>query len=191
MNSKLTSAFLMTMSDDGAAENGGSTEAQSKEETQTEEITEVNEEKPEEKSEDKDSELPEWAQKERTDLRAEAANYRTQLRAAQKALSEAKSQEDIDAAVAALNTNVATLEREILVRDVAESANLPLEMRQFLQGNTKEELEQSAQVLAKYAPAKKNPESDLSGGLTPSGSAKSTSESMEQIAEKYSRFRQH
>lgn len=118
---------------------------------------------PEAKPEDS---LPDWAKKERTDLRAEAANYRVKLREAQDALKLAKSPEEVAAAAAEFQTRISELEQSVLVNDVARKAGLPAEAAARLRGTTEAELTADAEALKKLlAPAA--PES-LSGGLDPS-----------------------
>jgi hypothetical protein len=123
--------------------------------------------KPEEK-ESKDDDLPEWARKELTSVRAEAANYRTKLREAEAKLSEAKTPEEVAAAISELREQNAKLERTVLVTTVATNHKLPSDLAELLKGETKEELEAHAKVLAKYAPAEKSEPESLGGGLDPS-----------------------
>jgi hypothetical protein len=132
---------------------------------QTEETTEVTEEKPEEKPDEKPALSAEQLQTELTKVRAEAANYRVRLREAETKLSEAKTPEDIEAAVAEFKTANAALERQLLVTKVAAKFELPEELAARLQGDDEAALEADAKSLAAFV-APKNPES-LSGGLTP------------------------
>jgi outer membrane biosynthesis protein TonB len=134
---------------------------------ESEDKPEEPDEKPEEKPSPED-ELPEWAQKERTQLRAEAANYRTRLREAEQKLTDAKTPEEVEAAVAELREQNAALERSILVRDVASEFSLPKALADRLVGSTKEELEADAKELAKLVPAVEDPAPGrVEGGLTP------------------------
>lgn len=112
--------------------------------------------------------LPEWAQKELSSARAEAANYRVKLREAEQSLANAKSPEEVAAAIAELTDQNAKLERSLLVRDVAAEFKLPAELAEVLQGNDIEALKEHAKKLAKFAPADEEftPEV-LEGGLTP------------------------
>ncbi|QDP44212.1 head scaffolding protein [Streptomyces phage Celia] len=129
------------------------------EETKTEETTE---QKPEAKPED---ELPEWARKELTKVRGEAANYRTKLRETEKKFSEAKTPEEFEAARTELSTRIAELEHEVAVAKVARQYEIPDELLPLLSGKPESELEAIAKTLQKYA-APAAPE-HLSGGLTP------------------------
>lgn len=114
-----------------------------------------------------EDELPEWARKELTKARGDAASYRTRLREAEAKLAEAKTPEDIEAAVADLKAANADLERQIVVRDVAAKHNLPPALAKRLTGSTPEELEADAKELAKLvAPAPTTPSSPA-GGLNP------------------------
>ncbi|MGW6745972.1 hypothetical protein ACWGDX_35440 [Streptomyces sp. NPDC055025] len=110
--------------------------------------------------------LPEWARKELTKVRSEAASYRTRLRDAETRLSEAKSPEDFEAALADVKAKNAELEHSLVVGTVARKYELPDELAARLRGTTPEELEADAKALrALLAPAA--PES-LGGGLNPS-----------------------
>lgn len=125
------------------------------------------EDKPEEKP-SQDDDLPEWARKELTSVRAEAANYRTRLREAEGKLSAAKTPEEVEAAVAELRTQNANLERSILVSKVANKHGLPQDLADVLKGADEAELEAHAKVLKKFAAAAKAEPESLGGGLDPS-----------------------
>lgn len=113
-----------------------------------------------------EDELPEWARKELTSVRGEAANYRTKLREAEAKLSEAKTPEDFEAAVSELRETNAKLEREILVTKAATKHNLPEALAARLTGNTPEEIEADAKALAELVSVPRVPDS-LEGGLDP------------------------
>ncbi|WP_411120598.1 hypothetical protein [Streptomyces sp. x-19] len=99
-------------------------------------------------------------------MRGEAASYRTRLRDAETRLTEAKSPEEFEAALAEVKTKNAELEHSLVVGTVARKYELPDELAARLRGVTVEELETDAKALrALLAPAV--PES-LGGGLTPS-----------------------
>jgi hypothetical protein len=116
-----------------------------------------------------DEELPpEVLRKKLTDANAEAANYRTRLREAEQKLSEAKTPEEVAAAVADLTSKNAELERSLLVTKVASKYELPAELAELLKGDDEAALAKHAQTLAKFA-SPSDPES-LSGGLTPGDS---------------------
>ncbi|MFD7677527.1 hypothetical protein [Streptomyces sp. NPDC060187] len=100
-----------------------------------------------------------------TDANAEAANYRTKLRETEAKLSSAKTVEEFEAATAELKGQVETLERQILLNNVAAKYELPTALAKRLTGTTEAELEADAKELQKLvAPA--TPES-LGGGLDP------------------------
>jgi hypothetical protein len=100
-----------------------------------------------------------------TDANAEAANYRTKLRETEAKLSSAKTVEEFEAATAELKGQIETLERSILLNNVAAKYELPPVLAKRLAGATEEELEADAKELQKLvAPAQ--PQS-LSGGLDP------------------------
>ncbi|MFY1688172.1 hypothetical protein [Plantactinospora sp. WMMB782] len=119
-------------------------------------------------------ELPEWARKELTDTRAEAANYRTRLREAESRLAEAKTPEDVERAVADIKATNEKLERDLLVATVGKG--LPDDLLGLLgesSAKTEDELKAKAETLRKYASANTTPPppGDLSGGLDPSNKA--------------------
>ncbi|AGM12032.1 scaffolding protein [Streptomyces phage Godpower] len=135
-------------------------------ETTTEE-TESTEEKPEGETPKTDSEddLPDWAKKELTKTRGEAANYRVKLREAEGALKNAKTVEEYEAATAQLSDKIAELETQLVREKVARKYELPDELAARLQGADEAALEADAKALQKFVtPAV--PES-LGGGLTP------------------------
>ena len=125
-------------------------------------------ETPETEVDERDKELPEWARKKLTKANAESANYRTRLREAEAKLAEAKTPEEMEAAIAAFRDTNAKLERQILVRDVADEVGLPKELAARLQGDTREELMADAKNLAKFAVVEKDEPGELRGGLDPS-----------------------
>jgi hypothetical protein len=113
-----------------------------------------------------EDELPDWARKELAKVRNEAAGYRTRLRDAEAKLSEAKTPEEVEAALADVKAKNAELERSLLVSTVARKFDLPAELAGRLQGSTPEELEADAKALQTLlTPAAP---SALGGGLTPS-----------------------
>lgn len=118
--------------------------------------------------ESSENDLPDWAKKELTRARAEAANYRTRAREAQDALKQAKTPEEFQAAVDALNEQVAKAERAALVASTARKFNLPDDLAEVLQGTTAEELEAHAKKLQRYA-SPGEPQR-LGGGLDPTSS---------------------
>lgn len=121
----------------------------------------------EEKAKDGIDALPEWAQKELTRARTEAANYRTQLREAQDKLSNAKTPEEVDAAISELREQNEKLERAIVVGKVAQKYKLSDLLASRLQGTTEAELEADAALLAKALPPETPTPPSVSGGLDP------------------------
>lgn len=113
-----------------------------------------------------EDELPEWARKELTKVRGEAANYRTKLREAEASLQNAKTPEEFESARTELSKRIAELEHEVVVSKVARKYELPDELVPLLKGADEAALEAVAKTLQKYA-APAAPES-LGGGLTPS-----------------------
>lgn len=116
--------------------------------------------------------LPQWAQTLISEVRGEAANYRTKLRETEDTLSKAKTPEDIEKATEELKATNAKLERELLITKVAAKHNIPEELKSRLTGVTEADLEADAKTLAKFAPKteeKVDPD-NLSGGLDPNQS---------------------
>lgn len=147
---------------DGGTSTGEAGEAGS-ETTSTEETKEGDEGK------EKEKELtPEQLKAELTRTRAEAANWRTKLRDAEKALKDAKTPEEHAAAIDELSRQNAELEHQILVGRVARKHSLPDELAERLRGATEAELEADAEALKKFAaPQGTKPPVELRGGLTP------------------------
>ncbi|WP_263729968.1 hypothetical protein [Cellulomonas sp. SG140] len=157
--------FIAT--DDG--EGGGSTEeAPAAEATETSAEETGTEQEPAEGEESgKDAA---WLTTELNRVRRESANYRTQLRAAQDALSKAKSPEEYEAAVKELSDKLAASETALVRERVATAHKLPAELAARLVGTTEEELVADAKALAKLiaAPAVETDPAKLRGGLDPS-----------------------
>ncbi|GAA0967427.1 hypothetical protein [Actinocorallia libanotica] len=123
---------------------------------------------PEKKEPSVEDEAPEWVRKELAKVRGEAANYRTKLREAEAALTNAKTVEEFEAARAELSTRIVELETSLLREKVARKYDLPDELAARLRGADEAELEADAKALQKFVnPAA--PES-LGGGLTPDDS---------------------
>lgn len=99
--------------------------------------------------------------------RREAANYRTRLRDAEAKLADAKTPEDIEAAVTEFREANARLEREILVTKVSAKYALPAELAARLQGADEAALDADAKALAALIVTPKSTPASLSGGLTP------------------------
>lgn len=161
-------------------ENTPATEQPTEAAVETTETTEVVEENPSTEEagqepteaeqgdqESKDSELPEWARNELTNVRQEAGKYRQMAREAKAALEAAKTPEEVEKVTADLTSKVAELEHEILRRDVATDVGLPKALAARLNGSTKEELEADAKSLLALVSTPQEPER-LGGGLDPS-----------------------
>ncbi|AWN07453.1 head scaffold protein [Streptomyces phage phiScoe23] len=129
--------------------------------------TESTEEKPEGETPEtkQEDDLPDWAKKELTKTRGEAANYRVKLREAEGALKNAKTVEEFEAARAEFSNKIVELETALMKEKVARKYELPDELAARLQGADEASLEADAKALQKFVtPAV--PES-LGGGLTP------------------------
>ncbi|WP_236246474.1 hypothetical protein [Streptomyces sp. CC210A] len=112
-----------------------------------------------------EDELPEWARKELTKVRGEAASYRTRLRDAETRLGQAKTPEEVEAALAEVRAKNTELERELRVSAVARKHGLPDELTNRLRGESVDELEADAKALS--ALLRLAPPENLSGGLDP------------------------
>lgn len=121
--------------------------------------------KPETKPED---ELPEWARKELSKTRNEAAGYRTRLREAEDKLKEAKTPEEFEAAISEFRTKNAELERNLVVTKVAAKYELPAELAARLQGEDEAAIEADAKALAALVVTPQVDPENLRGGLNPS-----------------------
>lgn len=114
--------------------------------------------------------LPQWAQDIISSTRAEAANWRTQLREAQTDLAKAKSPEDVEAALTAMSEKNKMLERDLLVERIAAKHGLPDDLKSRLKGDDEKALETDAAALAKFVPKPETERIDpdtLKGGMDP------------------------
>ena len=98
----------------------------------------------------------------------EAANYRVKFQEAQKRLAESKTVEEFQAATADMQKQIDELTRLNTINEVARATELPAGAMKFLQGSTKEELEQSAIELKKLFGAQRQaPSIHVDGGMSP------------------------
>lgn len=116
--------------------------------------------------------LPDWAKKELTDTRAEAANYRTKLRDAEQKLSTAKSPEDIEAAVKEFRENNAKLERDLALANASKGlSDEQAAILAAMSWQTPEDLTKHVEAIRKLTPAKEDddltPPGKPRGGLNP------------------------
>lgn len=121
-----------------------------------------------------------------TKVREEAASRRIANRELKQQLANAKTDEDVQAAVAEYEEKVANLERQILVRDVASEFNLPPALRDRLRGETEEELKADAKILAELAPQQRRDfnEDDAGGGMDPSDAVDDFDEDVRKMVER-------
>lgn len=162
---------------------------ETEESTEVEETEEVEDETEEVEEPKPEDELPEWAREKLTKANAEAANYRTKLREAEKKLADAKTPEELEAAREEIRTESEQRERSLLIENVALLHRLPKELAERLRGETREELEADAKALAKFADIDQDP-GDLEGGLTPRDTDTESNDPGE-LARKYGRGRRH
>lgn len=139
--------------------------------------------KDEAKSGDKDDDkhpaeddLPEWARKELTRVRKEAASKRTALKEAQEQLDKAKTPEEFEALKGEFQKQIDALEYENAKNKVLRTHNIPAEYEDLLEGVPADKLEEKAKKLATLANAQKtlgvdDDLDDLFGGLDPRSSA--------------------
>lgn len=132
--------------------------------------------KPDEKPDEKPTMTLDEALAEVTKTRGEAANYRTRARAAEDALKNAKSMDEVNEIVAAMTSDRVVSERALIAENVALKAGLPEALAARLQGTTREEMEADAKALAALIPAPEETPVRLKGGLTPDESGTETSD---------------
>ena len=115
--------------------------------------------------------LPESWQREVRSLRAENADRRTKFNELKEQLDQAKSQEDIDKAVAEYKARAEQLERELSIEK--HTRGLPEGAAELVTGNTDEEIKASADKVRKLLEGagkqESEPDLDASGGLNPRG----------------------
>lgn len=124
--------------------------------------------------------LPEEWQREVRALRSENAERRTKYNDLKAQLDEAKSQEDIDKAVAAYKEQVVELERTLALE--RHTRGLPKEAIELVSGETEAEIEASAQrvralieATSGSAQTQREPDLDAAGGLNPKATRNSFS----------------
>jgi len=100
-------------------------------------------------------------------VRNEAADWRTRYRDLEGKLAEAKTADQVDEIVNAMKVERESAERELLVENIALKHRLPDELATALKGNTREELEAHAKVLAKFVPSEDIDPDRGAGGLDP------------------------
>jgi len=132
-----------------------------------------------------DKELPDWAREKLTRSNAQAAKYRTDLRALEVKFANAKTLDEFNAAVADMN-KIKDENAALMRENVAQLHKLPKDLADLLKGETREELEAHAKALAKYVVV--DTERELSGGLNPAP-AGSGSATPGELARQYGRRR--
>lgn len=106
--------------------------------------------------------LPAWAKAQIKDLRKESGRYRTSNKELQDKLKDAKSQADIDAAIAEHKKRNSELEVELAT--AKHTAGFTPEQLALVHGNTPEEIEESAnKIRAAFAAAGGNEEPPAPG----------------------------
>lgn len=119
-----------------------------------------------------EDDLPEWARKELTRVRREAASKRTALKEAQENLSKAKTPEEFEAATTEFQKKIDSLEYEVAKANVLRTHSIPDDYADLLEGVPADKLEEKAKKLATLANARKSASDDddlddLLGGLDP------------------------
>jgi chromosome segregation ATPase len=121
---------------------------------------------------DSTDELPDWARKSLKKANDEAASYRTQLRELQEQLKNAKSAEEHEAAIAALNARIVAQDRQL----AAKTHGLPDDLVEFITAEDTEGIEaQAAKLAASLAPAREEPPAPPATEQPPSGARKKKS----------------
>lgn len=146
-------------------------------------------EKPEGEEEEGDGNdfdsLPDWAKATIKELRKESGRYRTSNKELQDKLKDAKSQADIDAAIAEHKKRNSELEVELAT--AKHTAGFTPEQLALVHGNTPEEIEESAnKIRAAFAAAGGNeepPAPGADGGRRP-GSSDGSGLSPRELAER-------
>lgn len=135
-------------------------------EQQAETPAEGEDEQGEEESGEDDSDLTlEDAKGALAKVRRENATWRTRYAELEKKLEGATAPEQIEAIKEEVRSEVAADSRALLVENVALKHSLPEELADALKGDTREELEAHAKVLAKFVPVEPEEDPDLEGGL--------------------------
>lgn len=101
--------------------------------------------------------------------RSEAADWRTKYRDLEKKFEGAKTPDEIEAVIAEIKKTNTDEAHAMLVENVALKHGLPEDLAAALKGETRDELEAHAKVLAKYAPSNEEEEPEGDGGLNPKG----------------------
>lgn len=99
-------------------------------------------------------------------VRRSEAKTRRRLREAEQALQAAKTPEEVEQALAKIREDSAKDARELMLENVALKHGLPEDLAGALKGETREELDAHAKVLAKYVPTAGG-DPDVYGGLDP------------------------
>lgn len=114
-----------------------------------------------------------WLKNDLEAIRREAASRRVALREAEEKLKEAKTPEEVQAAVAEATKRNAQLEAELARERVARKHKLNDSLLEFLTGSTEEQIEAQAAKLAALAPVAPQQEplvvtkTEPRGGVTP------------------------
>lgn len=103
------------------------------------------------------------------ELRTQSAGYRTRLKEVEEKLATMKSTEEVDELVNTLKSERETVERNLLVENVALKFKLPEALAKRLTGDTREALEADAKELATLVGVQPGEDDDtrLEGGLSP------------------------
>lgn len=166
MNPKLFKNHRLMFATDNEEGGAGPTNTEGQEPKGVEDPEKKEPQDPEKKDDD-ESALPDWAQKELTRARGEAAKYRTQRNELQDKLKDAKTPEDIEAATREYVEKVEGLELQLTRERIARQFSLPDELAERLRGATEEELKADAKALQKFARPSRGSD-DPRGGLDPS-----------------------
>jgi hypothetical protein len=154
----------------------------STEETPAEEVTEETaQETTEESTEEGETLSHDDALSALKKARKDAGNYRTKLRDLEAQFKDAKTPDEVQAVIDKLNEDNAKEATTLIRENVALKHGLPDDLAALISGSTREEMEASAKVLAKYAPANED-DPDLEGGLRPDNGPTETQDVREAVS---------
>lgn len=118
-----------------------------------------------------EDELPDWARKELTRTRKEAADRRVALREAEAKLKDAKTPEEFASATAELTEKIETLEYDLAKAVVVREHKIPAEYEEFLDVPREQLADKAKKLAALISASSKGDDVDdldeLSGGLVP------------------------
>lgn len=170
-NRALFNGFKMELDEGGDESNDESTDESSETDEVEQEGAEESEDSDEsdEGDDEGDTLSREDALKALTKARKDAGKYRTKLREVESRFKDAKTPEEFQAALDALKSDNEAESLALIRENVQLRYNLPDDVAATLSGNTKDELEAQAKVLARYIVSNEG-DPEYQGGLEPDSS---------------------